>query len=360
MPIASEHRWRALARALSKGIETEDARLRHGFAETPRHVFVPVFYERDAGGFEAITEVDARWLPGIYTDDALTTQVRDTPLGMRATSSTSQPSVMAAMLDLLALEDGMRVLEVGTGTGYNAGILSHLLRAEQVTSIDIDPDLVAQARDRLASLGLHPHLATGDGAKGWPEGAPYDRVIATHAVEQVPYTWVAQTRPGGVIVADIRSVGAPQIGHLARLIVQADGTAHGDFRVPLPGAFMPDRNDLDQPHYVGLSAYDLREASTRPTTLGARALKNQGFAFWLWTRLPDLTLRIGLETSLSTPDGSWALAPTDPGEVQVAGPRDLWHVVESQHTDWHAAGCPGLDAYTVTVAPEGQCITTRM
>ena len=263
---------------------------------------------------------------------------------------------MAAMLETLELDEGMRVLEVGTGSGYNAALLSARLGQNNVVSIDIDPDLVALARERLASLGYHPLMITGDGTQGYAEGVPYDRVIATHAVEHLPYAWIAQTCPGGMILADVRSLGAPHIGHLARLTVHGDGTATGDFATGSRGNFMPDRNALQQSHYLGRTAYDLRDVTTRSTTLGASALNEDGFVFGLWAHLPDITLRPGPQTYLSTPDGSWAIAPEYPGEVRVAGPRDLWCLVEDLHVEWEVAGRPGTDAYTIIVTPHGQRI----
>jgi protein-L-isoaspartate O-methyltransferase len=89
---------------------------------------------------------------------------------------------MARVLEDLELADGMRVLEVGTGTGYNAALLSHRLGAQHVHSVDIHPCLIAAARNRLANLGYHPRLAAVDGTAGWPDHAPYDRIIATCSV----------------------------------------------------------------------------------------------------------------------------------------------------------------------------------
>ena len=104
---------------------------------------------------------------------------------------------MVEMLEALDLRDGHRVLEIGTGTGYNAALLSHRLGGEHVVSIDIDPDLVRTAEQRLKELGHFPTLVTGDGQAGVPDHGPYDRIIATCAVPEIPLAWIEQLAPGG-------------------------------------------------------------------------------------------------------------------------------------------------------------------
>src|SRR5690606_29139681 len=116
----------------------------------------------------------------------------------------TRPSLMAQMLEMLDLYDGAKVLEIGTGTGYNAALLCHRLGDANVTSIDIDPVLVESARARLAGLGYHPHLVTGDGATGVPDRAPFDRIIATAGVAGIPPAWIGQLVERGKIVADLR------------------------------------------------------------------------------------------------------------------------------------------------------------
>jgi protein-L-isoaspartate O-methyltransferase len=110
------------------------------------------------------------------------------------------PSLMARMLELLEVEEGNMVLEIGTGSGYNAALLCERLGSEHVTSIDIQADLVEEARGRLAELGYHPQLAVADGVGGYPERAPYDRIICTGMAWPIPTAWLEQVRPGGRIV----------------------------------------------------------------------------------------------------------------------------------------------------------------
>jgi protein-L-isoaspartate O-methyltransferase len=171
----------------------------------PRHEFLPgtVWVNDDSDGSPAFMplcrEQDPdRWLHVAYAaDDGVVTQVDDgCPNGpggggSMPSSSASGPVMVVVMLAALEVREGHRVLEVGTGTGYNAGLLAHRFGAEQVTSIEIDPGIAAQARKALSDAGFGAvTVVTGEGALGYPQGAPYDRVIVTAACHQIPYPWV--------------------------------------------------------------------------------------------------------------------------------------------------------------------------
>ena len=144
----------------------------------PRHRFVP--------------EMDVRTA---YEDRA--PLVKDDEDG--GLSTISQPTMVAVMLELTDLHPGQRVLEIGTGTGYNAALLGQLVGAGgEVVSIDLEADLVGRARSVLASLGMtQVAVHTGDGSAGWPEAAPFDCVIATAGVDEIPPAWREQTAVGG-------------------------------------------------------------------------------------------------------------------------------------------------------------------
>jgi protein-L-isoaspartate O-methyltransferase len=124
----------------------------------------------------------------VYSDTTLITAVADyAERGVQIpVSSSSKPDLMVRMLEELDVTDGDRVLEIGTGTGYNAALLCHRLGSQNVFSVDVDPALIAAARSRLARLGYHPTLAAADGAAGIAEHAPYDRIIATCSVPVIP------------------------------------------------------------------------------------------------------------------------------------------------------------------------------
>ncbi|MFF1419239.1 methyltransferase domain-containing protein [Streptomyces sp. NPDC058280] len=151
--------------------------------------------------------------------------------GRVSTSSSSMPSVVYAMLRTLALDDGMRVLDVGTGTGETAGALFHRCGPGRVTTIEVDRSVSERARERLATAGLHPQVVAGDGRDGYAAAAPYDRVLATVGVREIPGTWISQTRPGGLIVAPW-GTHYSHADAVARLVV-GDGEASGHFTRPV-------------------------------------------------------------------------------------------------------------------------------
>jgi protein-L-isoaspartate(D-aspartate) O-methyltransferase len=211
----------------------------------PREAFVPdvIWVRRDDGWAVPLRRADDpdRWLEMVRSDDSIITQVDDgaTERGTWPTSSASAPHIVVTMLETLDVAPGMKILEVGTGTGYNAALLAELVGPENVTSVEIDPGLAEQARAALARAGRHVRVVTGDGAHGHPANAPYDRVIATAAVCRLPYAWVRQTRPGGLILAPWGPTFHPD-DPLAVLTVRDDGTAEGRFACP--AWFMPMRD----------------------------------------------------------------------------------------------------------------------
>jgi len=158
----------------------------------PRHLFLPDLPPEVA-----------------YRDDAIVTK-RDAD-GL-AISSSSQPGIMAIMLDQLDLVPGHRVLEIGAGTGYNAALMRHIVGPSgRVVSVDIDSDLAALARSHLASAG-YPDVTVvcADGAEGWAAYAPYDRLIATVGVSDLAPAWLAQVTPEARIVVPL-DVGGTQL-----------------------------------------------------------------------------------------------------------------------------------------------------
>ncbi|MDF3140332.1 MULTISPECIES: methyltransferase, FxLD system [unclassified Streptomyces] len=124
-------------------------------------------------------------------------------------SCASQPGVVALMLDQLEAQPGERILELGAGTGYNAGLLAHLVgESGHVTTLDVDDDLVESARTHLAAAGItNVEAVTRDGALGYTEAAPYDRIIATVGAHGVPHAWLQQLAPGGRLLVPQRLKG---------------------------------------------------------------------------------------------------------------------------------------------------------
>ncbi|MET9151434.1 methyltransferase domain-containing protein [Streptomyces griseoflavus] len=232
--LAGDARAELVREIAASGTFDTDPVWREAFAAVPRHLFVPYYYVGAVGGYErrwgehpdpAAREL---WLRGAYEDTPLAIRLRDgEPI-----SSSSQPSLMALMLAGLDVRDGQRVLEIGTGSGYNAALLAHRLGDDGlVTTVDLDPEITEAARRHLAAAGHRPAVVTGDGARGVPAHAPYDRIIATCALPCVPRAWLAQCRPGGRILA-------PFATGLLALTVRDAGHAEGRF-LHTPAYFVP-------------------------------------------------------------------------------------------------------------------------
>jgi protein-L-isoaspartate(D-aspartate) O-methyltransferase len=174
------------------------------FRAVPRHLFLP-----------ELTAVEA------YQDEAfvIKADARGMPL-----SSSSQPAIMAIMLQQLAVAPGQRVLEIGTGTGYNAALMSYLVGDEGcVVTVDIDADLAARAQENLAAAGYGSVIVLcADGGYGVPAYAPYDRMIVTAGAFDLAPDWLAQLSAGGRIVLPLSLRGI----QLCTALERSDGTWH--------------------------------------------------------------------------------------------------------------------------------------
>jgi protein-L-isoaspartate(D-aspartate) O-methyltransferase len=160
-----------------------DARVLEAMRTVPRERFVP-----------------PELLPQAYDDG---------PLPIGAGQTISQPYIVAYMTEALKVQPSHKVLEVGTGSGYQAAVLSQLVR--EVYTIEIVPELAARAEALLRSLGrTNVHVRAGDGYAGWPEQAPFDRVIVTAAPEEIPRPLIEQLAEGGLLVAPVGPRSAPQ------------------------------------------------------------------------------------------------------------------------------------------------------
>lgn len=335
---------------------------RAALEQVPRHHFVPRFEVAAGlgGGSYDGTDPTQReaWLRKVYENKALITRTGEHDI---PTSSCSAPAVVLGMLELLEVEEGHAVLEIGTGTGWNAGLLAARLGSEVVTSVDRQDELVDEARERLRSLGLEPTLIAHDGLRGHEARAPYDRIIGTCAVRAIPTAWLTQTRPGGVILVDVRNPDAiSAAGRLVRLTVGEEGTAHGRFRREA-FSFMPLRSpggpaDIDTGPLSGEAV--TAPGVTRETSLDPEVLDDASFAFFAQLSLPGM--RPGPVSLVDGPtwyclihpcEGAWARVRE--GEVTQAGPRRLWDELEAAHERWRELGEPDPWHFALTVTPEG-------
>jgi len=183
----------------------DDERILDAMATVPRHEFVPD-HRRDRA-------------------------YRDTPLPIGHGQTISAPHMVAIMADLLDLQPGDAVLEIGTGCGYHAAVTAELVGAEHVSSVEYHDSLAEQARERLDRVGYGDvSVRAGDGTDGWPAHAPYDRAYLTCAASEFPDPVVEQVRPEGYVLGPIGN----HVQRLIRARRRADGSldreAHGGVR----------------------------------------------------------------------------------------------------------------------------------
>lgn len=353
----SADRRAQLVRRLRRDGALTDPRWIEAFRAVPRHLFLPRWFESEGGRWRAADETTPGWLDAVYGDRVLVTQLDNDPEGWERarrvgvvagapTSSSSQPGIMAVMLEALQVRDGDRTLEIGTGTGYNAALLCHRLGDDLVSTVDVDPAVLAQAKSNLDRAGYRPTCVVTDGAEGLPDRAPFDRVLATCSVAKIPPAWLAQTAPGGQVVTTLnRPIGAGLVR------VTAGEGATGTGRVlPQDGRFMP----LRAQQSAGEPPAD-RTGVRRPTEISATEALQAGrpFEFFAGLALPGVRpMTLSGRTMLTHPDGSFAV----PGETTVleGGPRNLWSLVEDAYAQWHDLGTPTRDRFGITVDGEDQ------
>jgi hypothetical protein len=261
------------------------------------------------------------------------------------------------------------VLEIGTGTGYNAALLSHRLGEHLVTSLEVDPALTEQARANLKAAGYLPNVVCADGASGWPDNAPYDRIICTAAVVSglLPYAWVEQTRPGGLILTPWGT--AYHNGALARLSAHDDGTATGGF---IGNAAFMRLRDQRTPFGQAARLGDLVDTSSNAvssiTSVPPSEVAIGDGAFGVGLHLPDVQCGV-----FSEGDGQYEVllyhvATESAATVQITpqatteghypvrqhGPRRLWNEAENAHRWWVEHGKPTRTRYGLTITPTEQ------
>lgn len=349
--------------------------LREAMLAVPRDVFVPdIAWASPAHG--ASYKIDRyvrpdEWYRAVFSDAAIITQWEDQHTDPAAvdtrvaqpSSSMSAPGAAFKFLALLAPRDDDRILEIGTGTGYTAAVLSARVGDGNVTSIEVDPTVAEAAAANLKAAGHHPRLIVGDGAAGHPDGGPYDRVHVTCAVQNIPYAWVRQTRPGGVIVAPWQP--GHDWGWMVRLTVSGQA-AIGRFGER--AGYMMLRSQRAR---LRFRQHHLDDAKVSGTRLDPRAVVQAGAGaelaitalapgIKLMPRRSDGTAFTLMLYELGVPDGCWAACDYEPGvdeyRVTQYGQRRLWDEVEAAFIWWVAHDSPAADRFGLTVDLEGQRI----
>jgi protein-L-isoaspartate(D-aspartate) O-methyltransferase len=331
----------------------------------PRHLLVERFwyvpYERMEQR-EAPTEYvldpedpDPELLELVYSDEALLTRLDDQG---RATSSTSQPSLVVVMLELLDLAPGMKVLEIGAGTGYNAALMAELVGDPAlVTTIDIQPEVVAQTSRLLERAGYGGiQVLEGDGALGHNEGAPYERVVATVGCPDISWAWAEQLTDEGLMLIPFQHGGpgaAPLVelrrenGHLAGRF-----PAYAGF-MPLQGSMagpnlwpseLPSPGDEPQtfPLFPALEASGMDWVSYRA---GRRAWWDFHFFLALCDRRAVRTFKLGMVD----PGGS--MLDITPEGILVWGDLALYGELAAVYRQWEELGRPELTDWQVEIHP---------
>jgi protein-L-isoaspartate(D-aspartate) O-methyltransferase len=204
--MSGDHRTAALIMAL-RGLGITDQRVMEAMEKTPRELFVAKPFEASA--------------------------YENTALPIACGQTISQPFVVAYVAQELGLTARQRVLEIGTGSGYQAAVLARL--AGWVYTVERHRPLLNEAKARFKELKLHNVVVRhGDGLNGWPEQAPFDRILLSAAVQKVPEILIEQLKPGGVLIAPVGSERFSQ--HLVKIIRTESGTINETL---MPVVFVP-------------------------------------------------------------------------------------------------------------------------
>ncbi|MEV0537696.1 methyltransferase domain-containing protein [Kitasatospora sp. NPDC050463] len=332
--------------------------LRAAVTALPRDLFAPARLWRWDG--RAYVPVDrgvdsAGWIGELYRDQdaAAVTQVT---AGL-PTCSLSAQAVVVDMLDSLLLEPGHRVLDLGTGAGWNAALAAWRAGPKRVTTVEVDPALAEAARASLQAAGLDVACEVANGTTGLP-GGRFDRIIATYAVERIPFAWVESCVPGGRIVTPWG-----RLGHVA-LTVADDGASASGWVQGL-AQFMPDRSEPGAGPDFAQVRGDAPADTARPLHRDLTALRaDWNLRFAARVAAPDVRITTALDedgTSAWLHDGaaSWAVlsaAAGGPGTVHQGGPRRLADELENAWQQWEQLGGPTPYDYGMTVRPDGQFV----
>jgi protein-L-isoaspartate(D-aspartate) O-methyltransferase len=319
------------------------------FAGVPREVFVPDGFRRNDGGWARPSDDD--FLTLVYQDDALVTKVRDN----LPVSSTSQPSLMALMIEALDVRPGRRILEIGAGTGYNAALLASL--GATVTSVDVQEDVARRARQALINAHIqNVRVEHGDGYAGHP-GGRFDRVIVTVGVAGLSPLWIDQLEPDGVVVAPVDHAGMHPVLVARRVVGQGLDSQRPDSQRP---AQRPVSQRPDSQRPVSQRPDSQRPVSQRPDSQRPGSQRPESLADLDGSLTARLVCHAGFMTAAgplsAAHPGSWpaAAGARELGELTEFAParfdppldpvpyRDLWYAAGVWNHHASHAAVPGV------------------
>jgi protein-L-isoaspartate(D-aspartate) O-methyltransferase len=346
-----------------------DPAVEQAFRRVPRHLFVERFYLLSPDGhgyaqapapFEHDPEQpQPEHLKTIYSDAALITRLEDNV----GTSSSSQPGLMAQMLQLLELRPGMRVLEIGAGTGYNAALMADLVGDPSlVTTLDIQADVVEQAQRGLARAGCAGvTVLCRDGFAGAPGAAPFDRIVATVGCPDLSPRWIEQLAPSGFMLVPLRHAGANPLVRAWREGGDGEPSRVAGRIVGFSG-FMAIQGALRDQRYYDFSPPPEAAEEQRPLwreLAPAATAERKGdadgprLALWFYLGLRDPRARLfrwlssfGLEDK---PSGRSARVEGD----RLVGDPALLDELEALYQEWRGLGSPAMGRYRLQFVPIG-------
>lgn len=329
------------------------------FGAVPRHLFVDQYYR--IGKTRRLIRVDPRHpsasqLKAIYSDLALATHQR---YG-KGTSSTSQPSLVAYMLEELQISPGMKILEIGAGTGWNAALMGNLVGPKgHVYSVDIQDDVARQARRHIKRQGcLNVSIIHSDGGDGYRNNAPYDRIITTVACPDISAHWLSQLRDGGALLVTLQDIPGRSACLLSRLWKRTDhlqGEVVGvpDF-ITLQGKY---GTALLSPQQVDERLQRLK-AGRKPHRMPmAWRCWQPSMGPWLthellfFAYLDGMSIEpIGQHLVLRWGEGDSFCIPTEE-DLLIYGTDDVYRKLREVMRKWLDLGAPRRDAFLIEVWP---------
>jgi len=329
------------------------------FRRVERHLLLEWLYlEDDEGEFEYAgrrftrrafdpqsPELTPDLLKLIYSDEALLTRL-DPP------SSTSQPALVAHMLELLELELGMKVLEIGAGTGYNAALMQEIVGEEgRITTIDIQEDVVRQTRRLLKAAGYDRiEVIAGDGARGHPEGAPYDRIVATVGCPDISWAWAEQLSAGGFMLIPLQH-GGVYCDPLVKLKKVSNYHLRG--RVVGWSGFMTIRGELSARCVWEALEAERDDPPDRqfPTFPAFKEASGAWLDFHYFLALCDLKTYMGSNSFGIFDSKSEGLVAVTPEGIRLWGDEALYEGLKRIYSRWEQLGRPKLTDWHVELFP---------